>query len=90
MTLIGNGADVNLADNKGSTPLYCAVSKGYKTICDILITYGALVNGADKNRAPLHVAVVKGNTSICKLLLKYNCFVNNTNDEGLSPLHVAA
>ena len=47
--LIAEGANVNMKNNFGSTPLHHAASKGYKEIVELLIMAGADVNGKMNN-----------------------------------------
>ena len=58
--LIENGADVNIKDNDGDTPLHYAASGGHLDVVKFLVENGADVNAKDKyGRTPLDVAKPK-------------------------------
>jgi len=46
--LADNGADLNLQDNNGNTPLNCAAQKGFAEVARILVEAGAQVNTVNK------------------------------------------
>jgi len=48
--LLEQGANVNLRDNRGTTPVYWAASRGHKEIASLLIENGAVVNYSDDRR----------------------------------------
>lgn len=48
MSLMWTGADVNLKNNGGRTPLHYAASKGWVKIAEMLISHGANINVKDK------------------------------------------
>jgi ankyrin repeat protein len=55
--LIELGADVNQANDYGTTPLYTAAEKGHEAIVRALIDFGADVNKANNNGwTPLYMA----------------------------------
>ena len=59
--LLANGADVNVKDKDGVTPLFDAVATVQKEIAKLLIINGADVNVADPfSMTPLHFAAVFG------------------------------
>jgi ankyrin repeat protein len=64
--LIDAGADVNAADDVGSTPLHFAAKGESEEVVELLIDAGANVNAANnKGETPLNNAV--GNTTPAKL-----------------------
>ncbi|XP_078330515.1 uncharacterized protein LOC144624533 [Crassostrea virginica] len=88
--LIFSGADVNLCNGKGQSPLYKACQNGYESTAKIL-----LVNGADKNlcnedgNSPLWIACINGHESTVKRLLVNGADINLCNKHGITPLCVA-
>ncbi len=74
MTLvISKGADVNLKDKKGMTPLHIAVRYGAPTeVITALVTNGADVNATDADgKTPLQNAVEQGKTDIAEYLRQH-------------------
>jgi len=68
--LIGHGADVNLAQAGGGTPLIRASHAGHLEIINALIEHGADVNAASQDGAtPLMAACVSGDGRTAELLL---------------------
>ncbi|KAG9391557.1 Ankyrin repeats (3 copies) [Carpediemonas membranifera] len=90
--LLNEGADPNVRTNTGRTPLIAAVLEGFTTIIGLLLDAGAdctmvLPNGC----SALHIAVQKGFTGIAEMLLDAEPgLVDVADDDGDSPLHVAA
>jgi ankyrin repeat protein len=79
--LIENGAEVNIKNTDGETPIHEAYNM---EIAELLINNGADVNVKDKyGRTPLHKA--KSMDVIC-LLVKHHADVNAFDNDGLSPI----
>ena len=83
--LIERGANVNLPDKDGATPLFRVASV---KIARLLIERGANVNAADREGlTPLHFAVSEGpGIEFAKLLVLRGADVNARNHEGHTPL----
>nr|XP_022301168.1 uncharacterized protein LOC111109381 [Crassostrea virginica] len=78
--LLNNGAEVNLCNEKGCSPLYSACFKGHESIVQLLLNNGAEVNLFTENGS-----CFKGHESIVQLLLNNGAEVNLCNEKGLSP-----
>lgn len=69
--LIYKGADVNVRNDKGVTPLATAVNLGFPEGVELLIGRGARVNDPDSaGETPLIAAVHQRNLEVVRLLLK--------------------
>lgn len=90
--LIGAKADVNLASQRGLTPLFIANVMNANDIVRQLIKAGANPNIRDikKNTSPLYIAAERGNVENIQMLLKAKANINNRTISGATPLYVAA
>ena len=90
------GADVNVKDMNGNTPLHSAAEKGHKEIAELLIAKGLLFKGADVNAkndggiTPLHGAAIGGQKEIAELLIAKGATVNAKANDGRTPLDWSA
>lgn len=68
--LLARGADPNLRDNQGNTPLLVAVNAGSGGVIDLLVKGGANVNlGNGSGETPLIRAVQKRDLALVRILL---------------------
>jgi hypothetical protein len=86
------GADVNLADKEGCTPLYIAAQESHTAVARCLVK----VLGADVEKAaetdctPFCIAVQEGHLEVtCCLVKELGADVNIENQHGVTPLLVA-
>jgi ankyrin repeat protein len=90
--LLKRGANINIVDEDGSTPLMYALLHENNNAVKILVA-----NGADVRRAggiwghtPLHLAAMNGDPDIVKLLLERGARINVLNDRRVTPLDMAS
>lgn len=70
--LLKAGADPNLGNIYGETPLYQAVDTGNSRIINLLLEQGADPNIQQQDGdTPLHIAAIKGDHKVVRLLLLY-------------------
>jgi ankyrin repeat protein len=85
LTLISNGADVNLR-----SPIVSAAAKANEAMVQLLLSHGADVNGRDgRMGTALSWAVGNGTLSICHALLAHGADVNAKANNGSTPLFIA-
>jgi len=88
--LVRHGADVNLGDCIGNSPLYYAAKNGCDCIVQLLLDNGSNVNSTcKKGRTPLHIAMQNGNCTTCLLLIEKGGDPFMVDSQGLSPCHLA-
>lgn len=74
----------------GYTPLHLAVVCGHSDIVQLLLQYGAELDGVcEAGRTPLYLACLSGNLELVSLLGQRGASVDATTSDGLSPLFVA-
>ena len=89
--LLANGADVNVKENDGFTPLHSAADENASEAAVVLLANGAEVNAKDNDGwTPLHWAADKNASEAAAVLLANGAEVNAKNNNGFTPLHVAA
>jgi uncharacterized protein len=89
--LIHKGAQVNLKDSKGCTPLHWAAKVGHIEIVRLLCDHGADVEAHDEDgRRPLQMAALRGHLFIVKELIEVrNADINSTVDHRETALRYA-
>ena len=89
--LIQGGADVNLADQRGRSPLIVAVLMNRIDTVGLLLAAGADVNRQDRHGATaLFYAADAGFFELAELLLKRGANPELADDSGITPMQIAA
>ncbi len=90
LSLINNGADVNIIDDEQNTPLQIAFQRDNIEIIMALLDRGADVNVSDKEgNTPLHLACEKGNIELVNKIINKGADINTSNGNQYTPLHLA-
>jgi ankyrin repeat protein len=83
--LIAAGADVNIRNPTGATPLHYAAA-GRTELASLLLTGGADVSArANNGDTPLHDAALRGNREMVELLLAHGADASVKNSRGRTP-----
>ena len=83
--LIGRGANPNLADNRGVTPVMRASQMGFTEGVEALVAAGARVDNAnDAGETPLILAVHRRDTTMMRVLLGAGADPDRTDNSGRS------
>ena len=92
LLLLGQGADVNLMDVKGRTPLYVASTRGRRDHVELLLKYHAKVDllNSQSSKSALRAAARLGEVEIARLLLHHGASVDSRDSEGWTPLQSAS
>jgi len=91
-TFILKGMNVDVLNKKGIAPLHLAVSQNIILLVDILLSK-CKANPDILNSAldsPLHIATSNGYFEIIKMLIEKGANINSKNNDGDTPLHIAA
>ena len=90
LQLLEHGADANVQDIDGITPLCTAVQKGYESLVKLLLKNNAEVNiQTSQGNSLLHVSVCRGSFEASKLLIGAGCNINVRNKSHKTPLYLA-
>ncbi|MGE5293929.1 MAG: ankyrin repeat domain-containing protein, partial [Solirubrobacterales bacterium] len=90
MEFINRGADVNVRDRDGQSPVHEAAWADDGAMAELLLDHGAKINVKDRNGdTPAHVAAVNGYADLLDLLMSRGANAEAKNDQGLTPLDIA-
>jgi len=88
--LLAAGADPNVKDLDGKTPLYYAAEQCNADIAELLLRHGADPNAKNvRGETPLHRAVWERCGAVVELLLRRGADPNARDADGETPLHEA-
>lgn len=89
--LIKLGADINLPNKYGNTPLLFACIKKNLKLVKYLIKLGVDINykNPDNRSTALHISCNKKDIDTMKVLIENGIDINGQNNKGLSALHMA-
>lgn len=88
--LTGKGADPNIADKRGRTPLQIAANLGFVDGVEVLLAAGARVDPTDRTgETPLIAAVHQNNLALVRLLLSKGANPDHADNSGRTALDYA-
>lgn len=83
--LIGRGANVNLTDRNGISPLTLAASLGFVEGLEVLIAKGAAIDGTNSaGETPLISAVHRRDMPVIRMLIKHGANLDRSDNSGRS------
>eukprot|EP01061_Rhynchopus_euleeides_P019662 TRINITY_DN32257_c0_g1_i1.p1 TRINITY_DN32257_c0_g1~~TRINITY_DN32257_c0_g1_i1.p1 ORF type:complete len:308 (+),score=98.38 TRINITY_DN32257_c0_g1_i1:63-986(+) len=92
--LVAAGANLNIPNAKGTTPLIAACAAGRLEVVKFLLCKGADVTAVDDHgRTCLHAAAYSteaGVAELCSVLLEYGADVDAVSENGVTPLMITA
>lgn len=89
--LITSGAEVNVVNKRGDSPLMMAAMVGPPALVELLLEHGADLNMANEDGVdPLGFAAENGRTENIRLLIKKGAQINRRGKQGQTALHLAA
>lgn len=90
LTLLNRGADPNITERQGQSPIMLAAQAGNKTVVRTLLDKSADVNAKDADgETALMLASRHGHAAIARLLIESGADVNTANHAGMTPLRIA-
>ena len=91
MSLLQRGANVNILDEKGKSPLHRVAEGGRIDIAELLLKHGADVGSRNEEGwTPLYAASRAGQVEMAELLIRHGADVSSPHNAGRTPLHAAS
>src|SRR6218665_3377717 len=89
--LLDAGANSNVFDQNGNTPLHIAVNQGSTSMVQLLLSCGADPKLTDRRgNAAIHIATSQGHLNLVRTLVEFRADVHQMNSIGHQPVHIAA
>ncbi|MEW6279084.1 MAG: ankyrin repeat domain-containing protein [Candidatus Eremiobacterota bacterium] len=89
MLLVECGADADLPNRYGSTPLAYAAGSGHRDVARYLLSRGADPNRCNNGgSSPLHIAALEGQPEIARILIEHGADVNASDHVHRRPIHL--
>ena len=89
--LIRQGADLEVKESEGRTPLICAALFGTSESCRLLLSAGADIHASDnEKRTAFHQAIWDWHKEVCEMLLEAGADIHALDSDDETPLHWAA
>ena len=86
MVLLHAGADFDLANAQGCTPIHLAAREGLLGLAQSLCAFGCVVDTATSDgNFPLHLAAQNGHTEVVRCLCLAGCKIDVKNKDGVTP-----
>jgi ankyrin repeat protein len=96
-SLLATGININMnpshasAHTHGKTGLHVCAEQGNTHVVQLLLGYGADIDGVDEyGRTPLHYAVLNNHADVVKQLVERGAGATIADVNGVSPVHIAA
>lgn len=88
--VLKNGANINIQNNEGKTPIYLCVERNNVSIFNILKKYYPKYDLTDKEgRTPFYIACMNGDLEMVKLLWSVKANLNQEDHQQVSPFYTA-
>lgn len=89
--MLSQGANVNVRDQQGKTPLLKAIYAGQIEVVSILLSYGANVNDTDKEGSTALIVACENNYPvITEMITKHKVNLHHKNKRGYSALMISS
>ncbi|KAF4994655.1 hypothetical protein FGRMN_5652 [Fusarium graminum] len=90
--LLERGAEVDAKTRFGKTAVVTAIETGHEAVLKLLLEANAQhsISQGDLGKTPLHESIDRQACGMAKLLIKHGASVSAMDNEGRTPLHVAA
>jgi ankyrin repeat protein len=76
--LVNSGANVNVPDDEGETPLHAAARSGYRDIAELLVESGASLDVRNMyQQTSLHLACRNGKLDVSRFLIDRGSDINS-------------